>query len=90
MSQGCPVITRRNTSLEEVGGSAAFYYNRANDDLDQWMLKLESLDNFYLERSALALSQAQNFDWKITAGKVLELYRRLLRPSRLDAHKLWR
>jgi glycosyltransferase involved in cell wall biosynthesis len=78
MSQGCPVITRRNSSLEEVGGSAALYYNQVNDDLDQWMLKLESLDDFYLERSASALSQAHNFDWKITAGKVLELYHRLL------------
>jgi glycosyltransferase involved in cell wall biosynthesis len=78
MSQGCPVITRRNTSLEEVGGSAACYYNGGSDDLVEWMLKLESLDSFYLERSDLALAQAGNFNWKLTAAKVLELYRRLL------------
>jgi glycosyltransferase involved in cell wall biosynthesis len=78
MSQGCPVITTRNTSLEEVGGSAACYYNQSSEDLVEWMLKLESLSDFYLERSNLALAQARHFDWKLTAGKVLELYRRML------------
>jgi glycosyltransferase involved in cell wall biosynthesis len=78
MSQGCPVITARNTSLEEVGGSGACYYNEINQDLVEWMLRLESLADFYLERSALVLAQAGNFDWNFTAEKVLELYRQLL------------
>jgi glycosyltransferase involved in cell wall biosynthesis len=78
MSQGCPVITTRNTSLEEVGGPGACYYSEINQDLVEWMLRLESGNHFYLERSGLALAQARNFDWNVTAGKVLELYRRLL------------
>jgi glycosyltransferase involved in cell wall biosynthesis len=78
MSQSCPVITRRNSSLEEVGGSAACYYSEINEDLVEWMLRLESFDDFYLERSGLVLAQARNFDWNITAGKVLELYQRCL------------
>jgi glycosyltransferase involved in cell wall biosynthesis len=78
MSQGCPVITARNTSLEEVGGSAACYYSETNHDLVEWMLSLESNADFYLERSGLALAQARNFDWNFTAEKVLELYRQLL------------
>jgi glycosyltransferase involved in cell wall biosynthesis len=78
MSQGCPVITRRNTSLPEVGGLAAIYYNDTSEDLAERMLKLEIDSDFYLERSALALRQARQFDWKITARNVLELYDEVL------------
>jgi hypothetical protein len=46
----------------DFGGSAACYYNQKNQDLVEWMLKLESLDDFHFERSRLALAQARNFD----------------------------
>jgi glycosyltransferase involved in cell wall biosynthesis len=79
MSQGCPVITRRNSSLEEVGGSAAIYYDDTVEDLFQWMLKLENSSNFYSDRSVLSLIQASKFDWRITARHALELYERILK-----------
>jgi alpha-1,3-rhamnosyl/mannosyltransferase len=78
MSQGCPVITRRNSSLEEVGGSAAIYYNDTVEDLVQCMLNLENSPELYFERSSLSLAQARKFDWRITGKNVLELYRSLL------------
>jgi glycosyltransferase involved in cell wall biosynthesis len=77
MSQGCPVITRRNSSLEEVGGSAALYYNHTVEDLVQRMIDLENSPHLYLERSRLSLSQARKFDWSVTAKYVLELYHSL-------------
>jgi glycosyltransferase involved in cell wall biosynthesis len=78
MSQGRPVITRRHSSLEEVGGSAAIYYDDTVEDLCRWMLKLEN-SNFYPDRSLLSLTQASKFDWRITARQVLELYERILK-----------
>jgi len=77
MSRGCPVITRRNSSLQEVGGSAALYYNDSTDHLVDLMLRLENAPEFYRERCAMAVSQARRFDWNITAKRVLELYRRI-------------
>jgi glycosyltransferase involved in cell wall biosynthesis len=78
MSQGCPVITRRNSSLEEVGGSAALYYNDTVEDLVRCLLNLEDSNQLYLERSILSLEQARKFDWGMTARSVLEFYRSLL------------
>jgi len=78
MSQGCPVITRRNSSLEEVGGSAALYYNDTVEDLVQCLLNLENSTQLYLEHSRLSLAQARKFDWGTTARSVLEFYRSLL------------
>jgi glycosyltransferase involved in cell wall biosynthesis len=77
MSRGCPVITRRNSSLQEVGGSAALYYDDTTDDLVDLMLKMENAPKFYFERCAMTLSQGRRFDWNTTAEKVLELYRRI-------------
>ena len=81
MSQGCPVITRKNTSLEEVGGSAALYYNDTIQDLVETMIRLENLPELYLERSNLVLNQARRFEWDPTATIVLELYHRVLNES---------
>jgi glycosyltransferase involved in cell wall biosynthesis len=77
MSRGCPVITRRNSSLQEVGGSAALYYDDTTDDPVDQMIRLESELELYFEESAMALSQGKRFDWNTTAEKVLELYRRI-------------
>ena len=77
MSRGCPVITRRNSSLPEVGGSAALYYEDTTGDLVDLMVQLENDPAFYFERCAMALSQGRRFDWNSTAEKVLELYRRI-------------
>lgn len=81
MSQGCPVITRRNSSLEEVGGRAALYYNDTVEDLVELMLSLENSSPIYLERSGLSLTQAAKFDWSTTARSILEFYHSLL-PGR--------
>ena len=78
MSQGCPVITRKNTSLEEVGGSAALYYDDSVEDLVETMMSLEGFPQLYLERSNMVLNQAKKFDWELTATIVLELYHRML------------
>jgi glycosyltransferase involved in cell wall biosynthesis len=82
MSQGCPVITRKNSSLQEVGGSAALYYDDTIEDLVDTMIRLENVPEIYHERSNLVLNQAKRFDWDLTATVVLELYHRVLNGIR--------
>ena len=41
MSQACPVITRRNSSLPEAGGSAAIYCDDDESEIAAAMLRLE-------------------------------------------------
>jgi glycosyltransferase involved in cell wall biosynthesis len=78
MSQACPVITRKNTSLHEVGGEAAVYYDDTTSDLVQQMLRLEEQSLLYIDLSERALAQARRFSWAKTASKVFELYEQVL------------
>ena len=81
MSQACPVITRKNTSLPEVGGEAAVYYDDSTRDLVQQMLRLEEQSQVYIELSERALAQARRFSWSKTATKVFGLYEQVLRAG---------
>jgi glycosyltransferase involved in cell wall biosynthesis len=81
MSQACPVITRENTSLPEVGGEAAVYYDDTTRDLVQQMLRLEEQSQLYIELSERSLAQARRFSWAKTATKVFELYEHVLSSS---------
>jgi glycosyltransferase involved in cell wall biosynthesis len=81
MSQACPVITRKNTSLPEVGGEAAVYYDDTTRDLVEQMLRLEEQSHLYIELSERALVQARRFSWANTAAKVFELYEQVLSSS---------
>jgi glycosyltransferase involved in cell wall biosynthesis len=74
LSQGCPVITRRNSSLPEVGGSAGIYCNDDDGEIAEAMLRLERNQSYYLATSLASLGQAKKFSWSATAGNVLELY----------------
>ena len=86
MSQACPVITRKNTSLSEVGGEAAVYYDDTTRDLVQQMLRLEEQSPLYVELSERALAQARRFSWAKTAAKVLELYNQVsVLPSKRNS-----
>ncbi len=78
MSQACPVITRKNTSLPEVGGEAAVYYDDTTRNLVEQMLRLEERSQLYGELSERALTQARKFTWAKTAAKVYELYDQVL------------
>lgn len=86
MSQGCPVISTRNTSLPEVGGDAVLWCERSDAaELASRMLALEQSPGFQLTLSEKGVNRARHFSWQTTAGKVLSLYRliteRAVRPS---------
>jgi glycosyltransferase involved in cell wall biosynthesis len=77
MSQACPVITRKHTSLQEVGGSAAIYCENDPAEIAAAMLRLERNPGYYIQQSAGSLRQAAQFSWIAAANQVLELYRKL-------------
>jgi glycosyltransferase involved in cell wall biosynthesis len=74
MSQGCPAITSRNSSLLEVGGPAAIYCDDDDAEIAEAMLRLERDEEYYLAVSQACWTQASRFSWASTAGRVLELY----------------
>ena len=73
MKCGAPSITAENSSLTEVGGSAALYF-KTTDSTDL-ASKMEYLDDPLIRTSlkTASLQQAKNFSWERHAEKFLEL-----------------
>ncbi|MBV9999026.1 MAG: glycosyltransferase family 4 protein [Verrucomicrobia bacterium] len=85
MSQGCPVISTRNTSLPEVGGDAVLWCERSDaTELASHMLALERSPGLQLALSEKGVNHALYFSWEATARKVLQLYRLIREHARCD------
>jgi len=78
MSQACPVITRKNSSLPEAGGSAAIYCENDEIEIAEAMLRLERDESYYLTTSRASWEHARSLSWSAAADKVLELYDALM------------
>jgi len=79
MACGTPVLASSVTSLPEVGGDAALYFDpRSQSDLSSALLRL--IHNPEL-RDALAekgAHRARRFSWEKTASQTVAIYRKLL------------
>ncbi|MGI8893883.1 MAG: glycosyltransferase family 4 protein [Bacteroidia bacterium] len=75
MSLGKPVFLSEQTSLPEIGGDAAFYWNNFDPDymVSQFQNKmiLFNSDNNYANK---LIDQSKKFSWKDAARLYLELY----------------
>jgi glycosyltransferase involved in cell wall biosynthesis len=79
MSQACPVITSKNSSLPEVGGEAVLYWDgKSADSLAESMLQLEENEKLYVRVSKAGLDRARLFSWEKTALGLREFYTRLV------------
>lgn len=87
MACGTPVVCSRATSLPEVGGDAAEYFdpNQPNElaaKLRYVLSSAERRDEMYTK----GLAQARRFSWRAAAQKHVEVYQRILQigmiPSR--------
>lgn len=79
MAAGTPVVTCRNSSLEEVGGDAAIYIDP--DDIEGMASLMEQFENNslpYDELRSKGLLQASRFDWKTAARQTLSVYQQYL------------
>ena len=75
MTRGCPVITRRNASLEEVGGNAVFYIEET--PLEEIMKKLLHTPSLRQELREKGLRQSKLFSWTNVAATTLRTWRTL-------------
>ena len=81
-SCGCPVIASNTSSLPEIGGDAACYFNPL--DPDSLVQALESvimddqLRDKYIQKGLIRVSE---FSWKKTAQKTKDVYENVLSRS---------
>jgi glycosyltransferase involved in cell wall biosynthesis len=79
MSMGCPVLVNRTSSLPEVCGDAAFYFDASGPaELSR------SLTSILNDKSGLAMKrrlgeqQVKFYDWRRSAHRTLDVYRAVL------------
>ncbi len=81
MSLGCPVLVHRSSSLPEVCGEAAFYFDNADaDELARALVSTLQNAQGLAKHRQLGEQQVRLYDWSKTASRTLQVYRTLL-PS---------
>ena len=79
MSFGCPVLTTNKSSIPEVCGDAALYFDPAVPGALETVLKTALSDRDRLmEIIAKGRLQAAQFTWERTTEQTLDIYRRVL------------
>lgn len=79
MASGTPVVTCRNSSLEEVGGDAALYVDPEDiDAMADWMVKFEKEDLNIEAIKQKGVAQAAKFTWDACARKTIDVYKKCL------------
>jgi glycosyltransferase involved in cell wall biosynthesis len=78
MSVGCPVLVHRTSSLPEVCGDAAFYFDASDaDELARSLVStLQDAPGLAMKRQ-LGEQQVKLYDWSRTAANTLNVYRAL-------------
>lgn len=81
MRFGKPVFLSNNTSLPEIGGAHAFYWDNYEPD---YMAKvvINGLNTYEKDKKSLSknyIKHAQSFDWNKTAEKYIEVYKSILK-----------
>lgn len=79
MSCGCPVVTTKQGSLEEVAGDAALYVDAYSKESMAKGIK-EVFENPILQKKLLqeGLKRVNEFSWKKTASDTLDVYRQVI------------
>ena len=78
MACGCPVITSKGSSLEEITRDCAMLVNpKSIDDIEDAMFVLLKDKNLRKELIRKGKEKVKEFSWQITARKTLEIYEHL-------------
>lgn len=77
MSRGVPVVVSDIEIFREIGGQAAVFFDQ-NDEMS-FVTGVKSLESnpLWLERSALSMKQAEQFNWDKSAVELIEMLNRL-------------
>lgn len=87
-SAGCPVVASNVTSIPEVAGDAALYFEPTNkDDIARTVLRLLSDANLRSTLAAKGRIRAQQFTWRAAARKTLEIYEKSMLENTKGAFK---
>lgn len=79
MVSGTPAILARRSSLPEVGGDAAAYFDPDRvDDLAQILYTILNDNELRKQMSARGIVRAATFSWARAADQTLEVYRKVL------------
>jgi glycosyltransferase involved in cell wall biosynthesis len=86
MCFGKPVFLSRLTSLPEVGGDAAYYFDDFDAATMRRTVRAGIARHTTERRDALANEQAKRFSWSRCADEYVALYRKLLATNDVDAN----
>lgn len=79
MKCGCPVITSKNGSLEEVAGEAAFYVEPLSiENMAEGIEKVFNSEDLRQSLATKGYIQVQKFSWKKTASETLKAYEKAI------------
>jgi len=79
MANGCPVVSSNRTSLPEVLGEAALYFNPNNqDEMFKQIKQVISDRNLREQLVKKGLEQVKKYNWQKCAGETLVIYRSIL------------
>jgi glycosyltransferase involved in cell wall biosynthesis len=79
MQSWCPALLSNNSSLPEIGGDAAQYFDPFNEgDLNSALDKLIFNESLRLQMKELGIPQSKKFSWQNTADKHALVYQRIL------------
>ena len=82
MKQGCPVLISNVSSLPEVGGDAALYFNpNDSDDIAQKIDQVISDEKLRKEMTEKGYNQIKKFSWEKTAKQTLQALEDLAKSS---------
>lgn len=80
MACGCPVVTSKEGSLQEVAGNAAYYVDAYNvESIKRGIGKVFNDEVLRKELSKKGLENIKRFSWKKTASDTLNVYRQVLK-----------
>ncbi len=78
MACGCPVITARNSSLQEVAGDAALYADEFSyEDIASNMISLIPNKRLRLSLVTRGYERIKNFSWRKTARETLKVFQKI-------------
>ena len=77
MACGCPVITSKNSSMQEIAGDAALLINpNSVESITKAMERIMQSPKIQHELKEKAQKQAKKFNWDIMALKTIEVYKK--------------
>jgi glycosyltransferase involved in cell wall biosynthesis len=79
MSLGCPVLVNRTSSLPEICGDAAFYFDTADaGELSRCLTSILADDRGRATKRELGEQRVGLYDWNRSAQRTLDVYRTVL------------